>query len=92
MNTDVRATAPVVASERLIIFLVGAIQFINILDFMMVMPLGPDFAGRSGSRPRISGRSAGSYTAAAAIAGIVARAFLIASIGARRWASRCSAW
>ena len=31
-------------SERTIVFLVGAIHFVNILDFMMVMPLGPDFA------------------------------------------------
>ena len=35
---------PAAASERLIVFLVGAVQFVNILDFMMVMPLGPDFA------------------------------------------------
>ena len=31
-------------SERKIIFLVGAVQFVNILDFMIVMPLGPDFS------------------------------------------------
>ena len=31
-------------SERTIVFLVGAVQFVNILDFMIVMPLGPDFA------------------------------------------------
>ena len=28
-------------SERTLLFLVGAVQFVNILDFMMVMPLGP---------------------------------------------------
>ena len=44
VRTATRATAPVVASERLLVFLVGAVQFVNILDFMMVMPLGPDFA------------------------------------------------
>ena len=35
-------------SERTLVFLVGAVQFINILDFMMVMPLGPDFAASLG--------------------------------------------
>ncbi len=28
------------------VFLIGAVQFINIWDFVMVMPLGPDFARR----------------------------------------------
>ena len=77
MNTDVRATgARRPPSERLIIFLVGAIQFINILDFMMVMPLGPDYAGALGISTAHLGQIAGSYTAAAAIAGIVAARFL----------------
>lgn len=31
-------------SERAVVFCVGAVQFVNILDFRMVMPLGPDFA------------------------------------------------
>ena len=31
-------------SEGWMVFLVGAVQFVNILDFVMVMPLGPDFA------------------------------------------------
>jgi len=71
-----RATAPVVASERLIIFLVGAVQFVNILDFMMVMPLGPDFARALGISTAHLGLIAGSYMAAAAIAGIVGARFL----------------
>jgi predicted MFS family arabinose efflux permease len=77
MNTDARATgAAVPPSERLIIFLVGAIQFINIVDFMMVMPLGPYYAGALGISTAHLGQIAGSYTAAAAIAGIVAARFL----------------
>jgi predicted MFS family arabinose efflux permease len=71
-----RATTPVVASERLIIFLVGAIQFINVLDFMMVMPLGPSYARALGISTAHIGLIAGSYTAAAAVAGIVAARFL----------------
>jgi predicted MFS family arabinose efflux permease len=69
-------TAPVVASERMIIFLVGAVQFVNILDFMMVMPLGPDFARALGISTAHLGLIAGSYMAAAAIAGIVGARFL----------------
>jgi predicted MFS family arabinose efflux permease len=62
--------APVI-SERLVVFLVGAIQFVNVLDFMMVMPLGPDFAAALGIPSSRLGIIAGSYTAAAAVAGVV---------------------
>jgi hypothetical protein len=73
-----RRTEPAVpASERLIIvFLVGAIQFVNIVDFMMVMPLGPDYANALGISTAHLGLIAGSYTAAAAVAGIIAARFL----------------
>ena len=68
--------ANVPRSERLIVFLVGAIQFVNVLDFMMVMPLGPAFAQALGISTAHLGEVAGSYTAAAAIAGVVAARFL----------------
>lgn len=68
-------TAPVV-SERLIIALVGAIQFVNVLDFMMVMPLGPDFAVALGIPTSQIGVVGGSYTAAASLAGVVGSLFL----------------
>jgi len=63
-------------SERSILFLVGAVQFINILDFMMVMPLGPDFAPLLGISNADLGWVGGSYTAAAAIAGIATALFI----------------
>ncbi len=63
-------------SDRSIVFLIGAIQFINILDFVMVMPLGPDFARALGFPESEVGLVAGSYTAAAAIAGLVGSLFL----------------
>jgi predicted MFS family arabinose efflux permease len=69
-------SAPRVASERLIIFLVGAIQFVNVLDFMMVMPLGPDFADALGIATSHIGVVGGSYTAAAAVSGLVGSLFL----------------
>jgi len=76
MSTAPRATEPTGASERLIVFLVGAVQFVNILDFMMVMPLGPQFARALGISTAHIGVIAGSYTAAAAISGIIAARFL----------------
>jgi predicted MFS family arabinose efflux permease len=63
-------------SERKLIFLIGAVQFINTLDFMMVMPLGPDFARSLGIPSSQLGLIGGSYTAAAAVAGIAGAFFL----------------
>ena len=56
-------------SERAIVFLVGAVQFVNILDFMMVMPLGPDFSRALGIPTSHLGYIGGAYTAAASVAG-----------------------
>jgi predicted MFS family arabinose efflux permease len=63
-------------SERLILLLVSAVQFVNILDFMIVMPLGPDFAKELGIPLSQIGLVGGSYTAAAAIAGALCSRFL----------------
>jgi len=63
-------------SERTIILLIGAVQFVNILDFMMVMPLGPFFAGPLGIPASRIGVVGGSYTAAAALSGIACSFFL----------------
>jgi predicted MFS family arabinose efflux permease len=67
---------PKAPSERQIVFLVGAVQFINILDFMMVMPLGPDFARSLGIKVSDLGAIGGSYTAAAGISGLLGALFL----------------
>jgi len=67
---------PATPSERTIVFLVGAIQFVNILDFMMVMPLGPDFAIGLGIPAAHLGYIGGSYTAAAAASGLAGSLFL----------------
>ncbi|HSN13861.1 MAG TPA: MFS transporter [Anaeromyxobacteraceae bacterium] len=63
-------------SERALLFLVGAVQFVNVLDFMMVMPLGPDFAAGLGIPASQLGLVGGAYTAAAAVAGIAGASFL----------------
>lgn len=58
-------------SERAIVFCVGAVQFVNILDFMIVMPLGPDFAKALDIPLSQLGYIGGSYTASASVAGLV---------------------
>jgi predicted MFS family arabinose efflux permease len=65
-----------VPPERTIILLVAAVQFVNVLDFMMVMPLGPDFATALGIPTSHIGMIGGSYTLAAAVAGVAGSSFL----------------
>jgi predicted MFS family arabinose efflux permease len=62
--------------ERTVVLLVAAVQFVNILDFMMVMPLGPDFAKALGIPMAHIGYLGGAYTLSAALAGIVGSLFL----------------
>ena len=64
------------AAERRIVFLIGAVNFINVLDFMIVMPLGPDFARELGIPTSHIGFIAGSYSAAGCVAGLIASSFL----------------
>ncbi|NBX02543.1 MAG: MFS transporter [Alphaproteobacteria bacterium] len=68
-------TRPALSESRLIL-LMGVIIFTNILDFMMVMPLGPDFARALGIPAERIGIIAGSYTLEAAVTGLVASLFL----------------
>lgn len=63
-------------SERRLVLLLASITFVNILDFMMVMPMGPDFAAGLGIPLSRLGIVGGAYTAAAAIASMVASTFL----------------
>jgi predicted MFS family arabinose efflux permease len=63
-------------SEGRMLLLVAAVQFVNVLDFLMVMPLGPDFAKELAIPMSQIGLIGGSYTAAAALSGIVASRFL----------------
>ncbi|CAO3399247.1 MFS transporter [Azospirillum sp. 11R-A] len=73
MSQATRPAAPTALTpdERRITLVIAAVQFINILDFMMVMPLGPDFARALGIPAAHIGYIGGSYTAAAAVAGLI---------------------
>ncbi len=63
-------------SERTLLVLLGAVQLVNVLDFMMVMPLGPDFAAALGFPQERIGLVGGSYVAAASVAGLAGAFFL----------------
>jgi predicted MFS family arabinose efflux permease len=63
-------------SERAVVLLIAAVQFINILDFVMVMPMGPDFAVALHIDLSKLGMIGGSYMGAAAITGLAGSFFL----------------
>jgi predicted MFS family arabinose efflux permease len=75
-DTTAPSPAPALLSESRLLLLLGAVQFINVVDFVMVLPLGPDFARALGIPAHQLGLVAGSYTAAAAIVGLLAASFL----------------
>lgn len=64
------------SAEHRVIALVTMVQFINIVDFMMVMPLGPDFALALGIDVSHIGIVAGAYTLAASIVAIAGAKYL----------------
>ena len=70
--------------ERELLLILAAVQFVNVLDFMMVMPLGPDVARSIGIPASQLGIVGASYTAAAAVTGVIGAFFL--DRFDRRWA------
>lgn len=58
------------AAEKRVAWLMAAVQFMNIMDFMMLMPLGPDFAPALRIAPSDLGYVGAAYSAAAAVAGL----------------------
>lgn len=63
-------TRRIAPSEGRVLLLLGSVQFVNVLDFVMVMPLGPDFAQALNIPTNQLGLVTGAYTAAAAVAGL----------------------
>ncbi|MBX7081998.1 MAG: MFS transporter [Nannocystaceae bacterium] len=63
-------------SESQILLIIGAVQFINILDFMMIAPLGPRLALAVDMPESRLADAVAAYTVAAATAGIVGSTFL----------------
>jgi predicted MFS family arabinose efflux permease len=62
--------------ERFFLFALAGIQFTHILDFMVMMPLGPEFIRVLNINTHQFGLLLSSYTFAAAIAGVFATYFV----------------
>src|SRR3954462_490437 len=62
--------------EREVLLTLGAVQFTSIVDFMVVMPLGPQLMRTLGLSPGRFGLIVSSYTLAAGVAGLVASALI----------------
>lgn len=60
------------AQERLILIVLASVQFTSIVDFMVVMPLGPQLERTLHLTPAKFGMIVSAYTFAAGIAGLVA--------------------
>ncbi|MDX6770778.1 MAG: MFS transporter [Elusimicrobiota bacterium] len=63
-------------SEGAVLFLLASVHFANLVDFMMVMPLGPDFALALGIPMSDLGLIGGAYTASAFVVGVLGARFL----------------
>jgi predicted MFS family arabinose efflux permease len=63
-------------NERFFLFSLAGIQFTHILDFMIMMPLGPEFIRELNINTHEFGLLLSSYTFAAAIAGVFATYFV----------------
>ncbi len=64
------------ASERFILIILAAIQFTNILDFIILMPLGPQLMRIFSISPQEFGFAVSAYTFSAGISGFLAAFFL----------------
>lgn len=75
---DAAAAEPTGLTRRewVITLLIAAVQFVNILDFVIVMPMGPKFAEALNISESSLGYVNGSYTLAASLAGLLGSLFL----------------
>ena len=62
--------------ERLILLVLAAVQFTSIVDFVVVMPLGPQLEAELALTPASFGLIVSSYTYAAGVAGLLASVIL----------------
>lgn len=62
--------------EMLVLLMLASVQFTSIVDFMVIMPLGPQLMRTLGIEPWQFGLIVSSYTISAGIAGIFAASFL----------------
>src|SRR5205809_6419104 len=62
--------------EWLLLLVLAAVQFTNIVDFMIIMPLGPVYMRVMTLTPEQFGYVVAAYTISAGLAGLVAANFL----------------
>jgi DHA1 family inner membrane transport protein len=76
LSASGRPPADAASREGMILFTLAAVQFIGMVDFMLVMPLGPLLAADLGIDARQFSWIVSAYTLAAGLAGFVAAAWL----------------
>jgi DHA1 family inner membrane transport protein len=78
MNPSPEEESPLHSSSRevVILLILAAVQFTTIVDFMIVMPLGPQLMRKLSINPAQFGVIVSSYTFAAGAAGLVASAII----------------
>jgi DHA1 family inner membrane transport protein len=62
--------------QRLILLILAVVQFTNIVDFMVVMPLGPQLMRTLGIGPKQFGLMVSSYTISAGVAALLASSLI----------------
>jgi predicted MFS family arabinose efflux permease len=70
------AASRMTAGEWLLLLILATVQFTHIVDFMIIMPLGPVYIREMGMTTREFGSVVAAYTIAAGLAGILAARFL----------------
>ena len=65
------ADSPMTRHERQLLWLLAAVQFTHILDFMILMPLGPELLGQFGISAAEFGAMVSAYTLASAAMGLL---------------------
>jgi DHA1 family inner membrane transport protein len=67
-----RAAHHLTAREWLLLMVLAAVQFTHIVDFMIIMPLGPTYMREMGLKPDEFGHVVAAYTVSAGIAALMA--------------------
>lgn len=76
MSQDEQDDAPQRRKERMVLLILAAVQFTSVVDFMIVMPLGPQLMRTLKIGPTQFGLVVSSYTFAAGTAGLVASSII----------------
>ncbi len=71
-----RSRMHMTAAEWGLLLLLASMQFTHIVDFMIIMPLGPGYIKKMGLSPEEFSRMVGAYTVAAGLANLFASRFV----------------